>query len=120
MGAANRRLVSDRFPYIPAVVVLGESRTTIDALLDTGFDGDLTIPRLLASSAGPPSHYGEFILANGSSVHRPVFLGAIELGSLGSFPIEAVALGGDFLIGRGLSDRFAITLDHGQRVIIEP
>lgn len=116
----DRRLVSARFPFIPITITIGTWTATLDALLDTGFDGDLTLPRRLASSIGAPDHYGEFIMADGAGVHRPVFLGRVEIGSIGDFPVEVAALGGDYLFGRGLSDRFSITLDHGRQIIVEP
>lgn len=59
-------------------------------------------------------------MADGTGVHRPVFLGSVEIGSIGAFPVEVAALGGDYLFGRGLSDRFSITLDHGRQIIGEP
>ena len=97
----NQRLESTRFPYIPITISVNQLTTTFDALLDTGFDG-------------------EFILASGSAVYRPVFLGTATTGFLGKFPVEIAALGGEYLLGRGLSDRFAITRDHGRQIIVEP
>jgi predicted aspartyl protease len=116
----DRRLVSTRFPYVPVTVTVGGWTATIEALLDTGFDGDMSVPRRLATSIGVPHHYGEFIMANGVEAYRPVFLGSGEIGSFGSFPIEVAALGGDYLLGLGLANRFAITLGHGRQIIVEP
>jgi hypothetical protein len=37
-----------------------------------------------------------------------------------SFPVVISFLGEEALIGRAVTDRFRLTLDHGQRVIVEP
>lgn len=91
-----------------------------DALLDTGFDGDLVVPRSFEAVAGIPNGIGEFFLADGSAVRCPVYLGSVEIGALGAFPVEIAALADECLMGRGLSDRFTVTLDHGRRIVVEP
>lgn len=43
--AVTQPLVSSHFPYLPLHVELRQSESQIEALLDTGFDGDLAVPR---------------------------------------------------------------------------
>jgi len=57
-------------------------------------------------------------LADGSVVDVPVFLGAVEIVGLTSLPATIVALGDDYLLGRGILDHFKVVFDHGQRVVI--
>ena len=116
----NPRLISARFPYIPMTVTINQVSTSSHVLLDTGFDGDVIVPRHLAATAGAPNSYEQLILADGSAVYRPLFLGTADLGPLGTFPVEVVALGAEYLMGRGLADRFRIVLDHGRQIIVEP
>jgi hypothetical protein len=68
----------------------------------------------------PDGHF-KLIVADGSSVEAPFCLGDIQL--IGFPPItdvEIVCLGDEYIIGRGILDRFEIVLDHGRRVILRP
>ena len=40
----KKTLISARYPYIPLIVVVNKRSETIEALLDTGFDGDIILP----------------------------------------------------------------------------
>ena len=116
----NQRLLSSRFPYVPLTLIIDQVATHIEALLDTGFDGDIIVPRHFSAIAGAPAHYIRLTLADGSTVVRPVFPGTVELGPLGTFPVEVASLGDEYLIGRKLTDRFTVILDHGRQLFIEP
>lgn len=116
----NQRVVSTRFPYVPITITVGSIAVGFDALLDTGFEGALIAPRTFAATAGRPTGYGVFTLADGSSAAGPAFLGTVAIGTLGTVPIQIVALGDECLTGRELSDLFRIILDHGRQLIVEP
>jgi predicted aspartyl protease len=116
----NRRLVSQRFPYFPIRVDLGRHVGDFEALLDTGFDGEVVIPESFAHGLGRPDQFRRFLLADGSESYGRVYRGTVTIGPFDSFPVEMVALGDECLVGARLASRFLITLDHGQRVIIEP
>ena len=45
----TKRVESGRFPYLSMTLEAGGSRQTVDAVLDTGFDGDLAVPPALAT-----------------------------------------------------------------------
>lgn len=49
---ALERVKSEKFPYLPLRVAVGERTVEIMALLDTGFDGDLIVPQTLVASDG--------------------------------------------------------------------
>ena len=116
----NHRVVSTRFPYLPIQVEVAGQSLTVEALLDTGFDGDLVLPRSLLGSSAPPDGRMDAVLADGSSVETPVYVGQVRLGTARMTNIAVMALGEEPIVGRGISDRFSVTLDHGRQVIVEP
>jgi predicted aspartyl protease len=118
--ALSQSLRSSRFPYLPVQVDVGQDAVDVEALLDTGFDGDVALPPDLLPSGEPPAGYMMCRLADGSLVAVPVFRGTVKVGSFGVFQAYITALGDEPLVGRGVSDRFRITLDHGRQVIVEP
>ncbi len=114
------RVVSARFPYLPIRLTIRGQPIALEAFLDTGFDGDIVIPPgLLAIDAAPDNHL-LWILADGSPVHAPAYLATVEMGPLGTYPVAVTILGDETIIGRRLTDRFRVILDHGREVIVEP
>jgi hypothetical protein len=59
-------------------------------------------------------------LGDGSDVLAAVYLGTAQLGGFPSFPVFVTVLGSEMLVGRAVSDRFRVILDHGQQLIVEP
>lgn len=118
--ALSQRLTSSRFPYVPLHLEVRQQTHGVDALLDTGFDGDVALPPELVVAGQSPDGYLPCQLADGSEVLTPFYLGVVRVGDLGAFPIVIIALGDEPLVGRGVSDRFRIILDHGQQLIVEP
>ena len=116
----NQRLISARFPYIPIGIQIRHKIGRFEALLDTGFEGALIVPEAFAADIGDPDQFRRFRLADGSETIADDYLGTANLGPLGTFPVTIAALGDECLIGRGLSDRFTIILDHGRQLIVEP
>jgi len=119
--ANTRQVVSDDYPYIPIrLEVQGQSEVVL-ALLDTGYTESLIIPASCRQRLGAPDGRTTLEVGDGRVVHAPVYLGIVEI--VGFPPIYGVALtllAGEYIIGRRILDRFEITLDHGQRVIIRP
>jgi predicted aspartyl protease len=99
---------------------LGQHRRWIEALVDTGFDGHVTVPPGWISTSGEPDGALTWVLADGSEIVAPYYRGFASLESLGTFPALITIVAAEPLIGRALTDLFAITLDHGQRLIVEP
>jgi predicted aspartyl protease len=122
--AMKKSLTSTRFPYIPLTVTVNKRSETIEALLDTGFDGDIILPEGLLTNGKPPDSYLRFRLADQvTSVLAPAYLGRVEIAELGDAGASAAIigiLGNEPIIGRNLARRFRITLDHGRQVILEP
>ena len=112
------RLVSSRFPFLPITLTIRQGTWNFEALIDTGFDGDLVLPRATLAGEQPDS-YLRYRLADGSVSTYGTFVGTLALGRLGQFPATVVELGDEPLIGRGITDRLRLTLDHGHQVIAE-
>jgi predicted aspartyl protease len=113
------RFISTHFPYLPAEIVAQGQKFDIEALVDTGFDGEILIPH---SFLGDAPVQGELRLqfADGSIIMVPTHRVTVRIGPLGPFETIAGSLGNEFLIGVGLIRRLLLTLDHGERVIVGP
>lgn len=116
----NGRLVSLRFPYLPIQLELRLQGVELEALLDTGFDGDVIVPRPLITTRFAPDGYLWWTLADGSRVLAPYYVGTVRVGQLGAVPAVVTTLGDEPLVGRGVTGHFTIILDHGQRLMVEP
>ncbi|MBM2826006.1 MAG: hypothetical protein HW403_70 [Dehalococcoidia bacterium] len=123
--AMNQSVVSSRFPYLPIHLQVRINRTTdfetdLEALLDTGFDGDVVVPANFPSNGHVPEAFLRWILADGSQVEAAAYRGTLYIGNIGPISVVVTALGDESMIGRKAITRFTVTLDHGQRVIVEP
>lgn len=67
----------------------------------------------------PPRGYLPWTLANGEEINAPYFLGKVRIGKFEPISVLITALGEEPLIGRGVTDKFKITFDHGKKVIVE-
>ena len=113
-------LTSRRSPYLTLSVHVNGQVRRFEALLDTGFDGEIVVPEDSPLVAGRPDKYASTMLADGSLSLHAAFRGHVDLPPLGSYQVQVIALGDECLIGRGVSDRFRVTFDHGQTLTIEP
>src|SRR5437016_59810 len=124
MSEKQKTFTSAHFPYIPVTVFLNKRVETVEALLDTGFDGDLIIPKGLMTNGKPPDSYLRFTLADQvTTVLAPAYLGRVEVAELGDAGLYSAiisVLGTKAIIGRNLVRHFHIALDHGRQVIIRP
>lgn len=120
--AQPQQIISTLYPFLQIrIEVRGWQHETL-ALLDAGFDGDLSIPSAaLNLILGSPDTSDNWQLADDRVVEAPVYLGTVELVGL-AFIDEATitVLGEEYILGRGILDLFEVTFDHGQRVIIKP
>ena len=119
--ASVRRIVSDRYPYLPIRVNVRRWEIEAYALIDTGFTGSLAVPsELLNQTTEMPDSRVRWALADASIIDAPIYLGDVEI--VGFTPIPGISitfLGEEFVLGRGIIDRFRVTLDYGRRVIVE-
>ena len=127
-----RKLVSNHSPYLFIDFTIDLIDRTIsqekaEALVDTGFTGDLSVPpQIVRNGKTPvPDLYANLTLANGSKARVPVYEGTVvfrELEGEIAQPIDVSVfiLGDEVLVGRSLMDHFRVTLDHGKQIIVEP
>ena len=113
-------MISPQFPYLPVEVHL-EGRVLRDsaALVDTGFDGDISIPTLESIGMQPVGREW-LILATGREDYAFVFNGNVRLGDFNLLPARILAAGDQYVIGTGILRHYEVILDHGQRVIVNP
>ena len=116
----SQRLVSSRFPYLTIRVDVRHTKQQLEAFFDSGFDGDVAVPQTLIANGDPPDGHQIWQLADASEILVSYYLGTVSLRQLGTFEAVIVAIGNEPLIGRGITNRFTIILDHGQRLIVEP
>lgn len=116
---AIRRITSHNFPYLPLVITVRKRMEKIEGLVDTGFEGDIAVPKGLLTNGDPPDTLLPWQLANETVVLASVYAGKVKLGNIASFTVSVVTLGNEVMIGRGVTDRFKVIFDHGKKVIVE-
>ena len=61
-----RVVTSDDFPYLPIRIAIGGWETEAEALLDTGFSGELIVPEdAMPEDIGPPAYFVTYRVADG-------------------------------------------------------
>ena len=119
---AGNRLGSEEYPYLPIRLRIRGWRSEAMALLDTGFSDQLIIPpsEFDANLLGEPDNYATVEVADGRIVHAPVCLATLSLGSTFTLAeVTAIGMGDRYIIGRGIIGLSSVTLDHGERLVIE-
>jgi predicted aspartyl protease len=116
--------VSSHFPFVAISVGLPDRQNTqdfeIEAMVDTGFDGSLILPVSLTSRFGLHDSMTTWRLGDGSLVNAVSYDVDVQFRGLdGAHRVVASLLGDLALIGRGLTDRFLLILDHGRQLTIE-
>ncbi len=120
--AQSQPIISTNYPYLPIRVEIRGQIEEILALIDTGYTGNLIVPTdWLDRDLGLPDGRSSIELGDGSVVPgAPLYLGILEMPGLFSARVRITVLGNEYVLGRRVLDRFEITLDHGQRVIVRP
>lgn len=120
--ASDRSITSEEFPYLPIRVAIRNWEIEAIALLDTGFTGELIIPRdSLPQDFGAPEGFLSIGLGDDETkVLSPLYYGTAAIVGLPSMPDIGIAVIGDeFVVGVGIIRRYRIILEHGDRVIVE-
>ncbi len=81
----NQQIISPRFPYLSIRITIQQRSRNVEALLDTGFDGDALVPNAFFVSTRPPDEFVPWVFADGSQGWSPGYAGTIEIGAFGSF-----------------------------------
>ena len=126
----SNKLTSTKYSFLPLTIHMRvSSRKKIDittqALIDTGFSGDIVVPVTEELKQATPGAYATWTMADGSEVLAPIFLGSIRFPQLDKDAAEMVGvtvtvLGDQALIGQSVLRYFTLILDHGQQVTLEP
>lgn len=112
-------LISSHFPYFPVKVTVKQRIFDVEALLDTGFDGEIILPSGLATNGELPYWYVDCKLANESVVKIPAFKCSLKLANKKINEVTALIMGDEPVIGREIIKHFKITLDHGRKISLE-
>ena len=119
--AHRHQVRSSSYPYLTIRVSLRAGEHVAEALVDTGFTGDLVLPTgLLGGSLGLPDAAIDWELADGSTITAPAYIGSLEIIGLPPVPATVTVLGGEHILGRGVIDRFRVIFEHGRELIVEP
>jgi predicted aspartyl protease len=126
----SNKLISHKFPFLPLTIhvqVSNRKKITLhtQALIDTGFSGDMVVPVTEELKQATPGAIATWTMADGSEVLASIFLGSIRFSQLDTSSAELVGvtitmLGDQALIGRSVLRLYSLTLDHGKQVILEP
>lgn len=112
-------LESDRFPYVPVTFTVGEQTYTLDALVDTGFEGDLAVPSDFVTFEDAPVGSTDWYMADGSQSRASLYAGVVRIGSMAPLPAGIIVFGVEIILGRGVIDRYRVILNRGERIVIE-
>ena len=112
-------MTSLTFPFVPVRIELQGRVFEENAILDTGFDGEIAIPKAYAEGLEPEGSE-PFAFPDGTVVEPDKFTGIVRLADMEPTTAEIVALGSEFIVGIRILIRYEVILDHGQRVIINP
>jgi predicted aspartyl protease len=121
----NEPVSSSNFPYLPIHVRIRqpnpatEQELDLEALVDTGFDGGLVIPKNLVDPSLVPTRHLPWSLADDSEVLAPAFLGYVQVGGLPPVPTVVIPLGDEPLLGRHVTNNFRLIFDHGHEITVE-
>ncbi len=118
--AHTQPIISDRYPYLRVHIRIRAWEREAYALLDTGFTGNLVVPvNELTQAIGLPDSRTGWTLADGSMVASSIYVGSVQISELPAIGgIGITFLGDECIMGRGLIDRYRITFDHGERLIV--
>ena len=106
------------YPFLPIGFSVRNIREDVPAFVDTGFNGSLVLPEVYLPRLGLPDLAGNWALADGSTIEAPEFRGTVRIVGLENIvQAQITCFGTEVIVGRAVLDRFAITFDHGHRII---
>jgi predicted aspartyl protease len=118
--AQSQHIISHNYPFLPIRIEVRGRRYEALALLDTSFQGDVVVPTtLLGDDWGLPDARVSWVLADGGVIDTPVYSGTLEIVGFNPLVSAIVPLGRDYILGRGIIDRFEVSFDHGHTVVVK-
>lgn len=114
--------LSTHFPYLPIHIQIGTSSKLsldVEVLVDTGFGGGVAIPRGTLDLSNLPFMNTKWVLADGSEILTPAYLGYVRIGEFEPVLSAIIVLGDEPLLGRQVLNHFTLILDHGQKIIVK-
>lgn len=103
------------YPYLDIVLSIGTSELLGEALPDTGYDGDVIVPRLLASEIAAAPIQSVLRMADQHPVHVDTWDGQLDLNGA-PFTVQISAFGDEFIVGRGVLNQLEICFCFGREV----
>lgn len=121
----SKSVSSSHFPYLSVIVKIGlekipEQELEVKALIDTGFNGSLALPKKLINPSIKKFNDIEWQLADETEILTPAYLGTVQIGRLKPVNATIIALGDEPILGTGVTNHFKLTFDRGIKVIVEP
>lgn len=110
-------MTSLSFPFVSVRIELGGRVFEENAILDTGFDGEVVIPQNLVEGL-QADEAARFVFPDGTVVEPEVFNGVVQLADMEPTTAEIVALGTEFIVGIRILRHYEVILDHGRRVVV--
>ena len=105
-------------PKLKAIVSGSRGQAEIEALIDTGFDGEITLPSAIGVQLGLElAGVEEFELADGSIGEGFVFRGQVTLGNRSQRVNIMLTDSDEALIGTSLLSNYQLTIDFVNRTI---
>jgi predicted aspartyl protease len=109
-------LTSTHIPYVPITVQIPELNleTSFSALLDTGFNAEIVIPRSAVRTGTLALLQADVRLADGSRITLPLYLGNVRVGDTAIGPVSVMVMGDEAVIGLDIITQFELTIDHNR------
>ena len=104
-----------RYPEAEVILWVGTMDLTIEAWLDTGFEGGVTIPASMQHDILAEAVNTRVRLADGHMMRVQTWPGAVEIEGR-SFPCEIIALGSQMLMGLEVMNQMDVSFERGQRL----
>jgi len=109
-------------PYIPIRVrfLPVGPEIEVEALIDTGFDGHISMPSVRLPATLQPIGVYSIAMADGSMFRATAYRGTAQVIGLEQRITVNITLGtSDVLVGRRFTDHFRVTFNHGREVVVE-
>jgi clan AA aspartic protease len=106
-------------PFLPVELTGLHGTISLQALIDTGFDGDLCVPLAMAMTIGLELKDADYVELADGSIHRElIFRGTVRVGDLAPKEGQIVLTNSEQpLIGAGMFERLRLEIDYGAATV---